>query len=186
MKKVLIVLIILTQALLYHACNNQDKNKAEKSTILVNQSDVDEEAKSFMKAASISGIMEVELAKLAQKQASSSAVKEYADMMIADHTRIYNDLKKLATDKHILLPIDLEPKEREQLERLQKLNGAEFDENYMRFMVTSHEKAVSDFEMGGRNRDRDVNKFASAKIEELKTHLNSARSLFNTVVIKGQ
>jgi putative membrane protein len=88
MKKVLIVLIILTQAFLYHACNNQDTKKAAKSTVLVNQSDVDEDAKIFMKAASVSGIMEVEFAKLAQKQASSSAVKEYADMMITDHTRI--------------------------------------------------------------------------------------------------
>jgi hypothetical protein len=53
-------------------------------------------------------------------------------------------------------------------------------------MVVNHEKAISDFETGARNRDRDVNKFASAKIETLKTHLNSARSLFNNVVLQGQ
>lgn len=186
MKKVLIVIVILAQAFLYHACNNQNGDNAEKSTVLVNQSDVDGDAKIFLKAASKGGILEVELAKLAQKQAASPAVKEYADMMITDHTRIYNDLKKLATDKHILLPIDLEQKEQEELKNLQKLSGAEFDENYMRLMVTNHEKAVSEFESGARNRDRDVNKFASERIEALKKHLNSARSLFNTVVIKGQ
>lgn len=184
MKKVFIVIIILTQAFLYHACNNQDSSKAEKSTVLVNQSDVDEDAKNFMKTASAGGVLEVELAKLAQKQAASSAVKEYADMMIADHTRIYNELKKLATDKHILLPIDLTPEESEQLEKLKTRSGSEFDENYMRLMVDSHQKAVATFESGANNRDRDVNKFASAKLETLKMHLNSARSLFNTVVMQ--
>ena len=186
MKKVSIVIMILVQAFLYHACNNQENKKTERSAALVNESDVDEDAKIFMKAASTGGIMEVELAKLAQKQASSAAVKEYAEMMITDHTRIFNDLKKLATEKHILLPIDMEPEAREQMNQLQKLSGSEFDENYMRLMVTSHEKAVSEYETGARNRDRDVNKFASQKMEALKHHLNSARSLFNTVVIKGQ
>jgi putative membrane protein len=107
MKKVLILLIILTQAFFYHACNNNKDSKAKKSTVIANESDVDDDGKQFMKAAALGGIMEVELAKLAQKQASSPAVKEFAGMMISDHTRIYNDLKKLATDKYILLPITL-------------------------------------------------------------------------------
>ena len=181
MKKVLIVLVILVQAFLYHACDNG--KKPAKSTVLVNQSDVDEDAKEFMKAASISGIMEVELAEIAQQKATSPAVKEFAEMMIADHTRIFNELKKLATDKHILLPIELEQEQTDQLNKLKALSGSEFDESYMRLMVRSHEQAVKDFETGARNRDRHVNKLASDKIETLKEHLSSSKSIFNKLIV---
>lgn len=184
MKKVLIVIIILTQAFLYNACNsNPDNKNIEKSASLANQSDVDDDGKVFIKAAAVSGIMEVELAKMAQLQASSPEVKDFAAMMISDHTRIYNELKKLATDKHILLPIELEQPEKEELKKLQDLKGPAFDEAYMRLMVSSHEKAIQDYQSGASNRDRQVNNFASEKIDSLKTHLNSARSLFNSLVI---
>lgn len=168
---------------MYSACTNNQENKAEKSTILANQSDVDEGAKEFMKAASIGGVMEVELSKVARQQSSNRSVKEFADMMIKDHTRIYNELKKLATDKHILLPIELEPEQKQELDELRKVSGSAFDERYMRLMVTNHEKAIADYQTGARNRDRDVNKLASAKIDSLKIHLNSAKSIFNKLII---
>ena len=183
MNKACILSIILIQTLLFAACTNNKENKAEKSTVLVNQSDVDEDAKEFMMAASIGSIMEVELAKVAQQQSSNSTVKDFAEMMIKDHTRIYNELKKLATDKHILLPIELEQEQKQELDELRKVSGSAFDERYMRLMVTNHEKAIADYQTGARNRDRDVNKLASAKIDSLKSHLNSAKSIFNKLII---
>jgi putative membrane protein len=185
MKKVLILMMILTQAFIYHACNNnKDKQTTDRSVIIANESDVDDDGKVFMKAAAIGGVMEVELAKVAQKQASSPEVKKFADMMIADHTRIYNDLKKLATDKHILLPITMEAAQKEQLNKMQALQGSTFDETYMRMMVTSHEKAIKDYEDGATNRDRQVNHFASENMKTLQDHLKSARAAFNNVIIK--
>lgn len=183
MKKISIVVILLAQAFLYPACNNEDK-RVEKSVLLANESDVDDDAKSFIKAAATGGIMEVELAKHAQQQSNSAEVKDYAAMMLRDHTRIYNDLKKLATDKHILLPIELEEEQKTQVRKLQALKGDAFDENYMRMMVSSHEKALQDYQAGARNRDRQVNKFASEKLDSLKMHLNKARSIFNNLIIK--
>lgn len=185
MKKVLIVIIILTQAFIYHACNNtKDKETTDRSTIIANESDVDEDGKVFMKAAALSGVMEVELAKIAQKQGSSPEVKKFADMMISDHTRIYNDLKKLATDKHILLPITLEADQTAQLNKMKALKGSSFDETYLRMVSTSHQQAIKDFEAGATNRDKQVNNFASDNIEILKEHLKSAQAAFNNVVNK--
>jgi len=181
MKKVLIVIVILVQAFFYHACDNS--KKPDKSTVLVNESDVDDGGKAFMKAASLSGIMEVELAKIAQQNAASPTVKEFAEMMISDHTRIFNELKKLATDKHILLPIELEQEQIAQLTKLKELNGTEFDRGYMRLMVRSHEQAVKDFEAGARNRDPQVNKLASDKLETLKEHLSESKSIFNKIIV---
>jgi putative membrane protein len=183
MKKISIVMILLAQAFFYHACNNENK-QSDKAAVLVNESDVDDDAKNFIKAAATGGIMEVELAKEAQKQSTEPAVKDYAAMMISDHTRIYNDLKKLANDKHILLPIELDEEQKIQVKKLQELKGDAFNESYMRMMVTNHEKAIQDYNSGASNRDRQVNKFASEKIDSLKMHLNTARSIFNNLIIK--
>lgn len=174
-------MVILVQAFLYHACDN-GKNP-DKSTVLVNESDVDDGGKAFMKAASVSGIMEVELAKIAQQHATSPNVKKFAEVMISDHTRIFNELKKLATDKHILLPIELEQEQTAELNKLKELNGTEFDRSYMRLTVRGHEQAVKDFEAGARNRDPQVNKLASDKLETLKEHLSESKSIFNKVIV---
>lgn len=185
MKKILILIVILIQAFIYHACNNNKEKKAtDRAAVLANESDVDEDGKVFIKAAALNGVMEVELAKIAQKQASSKQVKNFADMMISDHTRIYNDLKKLATDKHILLPITLEPAQTDQVNRLKALSGSSFDEIYMRMASTSHEQAIKDYQAGAANRDKQVNRFAAENIPVLKEHLKSARAAFNNVVNK--
>jgi putative membrane protein len=186
MKKVLILMILLVQAILYHSCNNNSDTKAEKSTVLANQSDVDEGAMKFMKLASESGIMEVQFSMVARQKSRSPAVKEFAEMMIADHTRIYNDLKKLASDKHILLPIEMDKSQTDQLNTLTELSGAKFDQNYMRMMAASHQKAIELYKEGANNRDKDVNQFAQKKITLLEDHLNSARSIFNNVVLNRQ
>ena len=179
-------MIILVQVILHHACNNDSEKKAGKSTILVNQSNVDEGARNFMKLASESGVMEVEFSRIAKQKSRSRAVKEFADMMIADHTRIYNDLKKLATDKRILLPIEMDKSQTGQLNKLKELNGAKFDQAYMRMMVRSHQNAINTYQEGANNRDRDVNQFALKRITLLESHLNSARSIFNKVVLNRQ
>lgn len=183
MKKVFIITVILIQALLYQACDNSKEKKLEKEAVLANESDVDENAANFIKQASRNGILAIEYSKIAERQASSPDVKQFAKKMSTDHTRIYNELKKMATDKYILLPIKMEPDEVVKLNELRKLKGTAFDESYMRVIISAHEGAVQNFEMGAKNRDKEVNKFASGRLDSIKTHFNTAKSIFNNLVV---
>ena len=175
---------------MFSACDSttsEKKNKnLESSAYLASETDVDQDAAIFLKGASLSSIMEVELAKIAQQKTSNQSVKSFAQMMETDHTRVFNEMKKLATDKKILLPIVMESSGTDSLKALQNLSGSAFDQSYMQLMISSHEASIKNFERGADNRDLAVNKFASAKIDILKSHLNSARSIYNTLDINKQ
>jgi predicted outer membrane protein len=106
--------------------------------------------------------------------------------MITDHTRIYNELKKLASEKHLLLPIEMNSIQTNQLEKMKELNSIKFDQKYMLLMVKSHQKALNTYKIGLNNKDLAVNKFAKEKIIHLRDHLDSASSIFNKVIITHQ
>lgn len=63
-----------------------------------------DETQLFIQQAAISGMSEVQLSRLALKNAQSSAVKQFAAMMVKDHGGANAELKALATAKGITLP----------------------------------------------------------------------------------
>lgn len=186
MKKVMIIVIILIHIMVYHACKNNNEDSLVNSSAITKQSEIDDDAKNFMKLASESGIMEVEFSRVAKQRSSSPEVRRFAETMITDHIRIYNELKKLASEKHLLLPIEMNPIQTNQLEKMKELNSIKFDQKYMLLMVKSHQKALNTYKIGLNNKDLAVNKFAKEKIIHLRDHLDSASSIFNKVIITHQ
>ena len=64
------------------------------------------------------------------------------------------------------------------LDRLQGLNGAEFDREFMKQMVTDHKAAVADFQRAATSAsDPEVKTFAQKTLPGLQEHLQLARSL---------
>jgi putative membrane protein len=92
----------------------------------------------FVQQAAIGGMAEVQLGQLTEKRAASAKVKQFARMMVRDHTKSNNELKQAAAAQNVTLPTQLDDKHREVMQRLQQLNGAEFDREYMRVMVDGH------------------------------------------------
>ena len=91
------------------------------------------------------GMAEVELAKLAKDHASDADVKTFAQMMIDDHTKAGDQLKQIATQYAI--PQDdarIDDKHKDLMDKLSKLNGRDFDKEYMSAMVDDHQDAVQD------------------------------------------
>jgi predicted outer membrane protein len=89
---------------------------------------------------------EVKLGQVAQKQAESKQVKQFAQRMVQDHQRNDKQLTQLARK----MGVDLEGDEfqsamkesEEKLSELQEKKGAEFDRAYMEHMVQDHEEDV--------------------------------------------
>jgi putative membrane protein len=128
------------------------------------------------------GQAEVELGRLAQERAANAQVKEFAQMMVRDHTQAGSELKQIAA-RHNLQPATGEHDDHRDLQqRLAKLNGAEFDREYINAMVDDHEKAVSAVEDKTEgNENADVKQWAAKTLPTLRQHLDRAKQIKETL-----
>lgn len=132
----------------------------------------------FMTKAAQGGMAEVSLGNMAQKKAQSADVKNFGKRMVTDHTKVNQQLEGLAKQKNLTLPTKMDSKHMATEKRLSNLKGATFDREYMKHMVTDHEKDVADFQKAAKTaKDPDVKKFASDTLPALQEHLKLAREL---------
>jgi putative membrane protein len=83
---------------------------------------------------------EVEVGKMASSKAQNSRVKQFAEMMVKEHTQALTKIRSLKSGASP----DVKPnaKHEQTRARLAKLSGAEFDREYMNAMVSDHQEAV--------------------------------------------
>jgi putative membrane protein len=124
------------------------------------------------------GMLEVQLSQLALTNASSKKVKDFAKIMIKDHTAAGNELKSLAATKGMALPASLGDKNQKIYDDMAKLTGADFDRAYMAQMVTDHNAAVSAFEAQAKDsKDADIKAWAGKTLPTLIHHMDMAKAI---------
>ena len=135
----------------------------------------------FIEKAAQGGLAEVQLGKLAADKAASPEVKQFGQRMVDDHTKANDQLKQIATSKGVNLPTELDRSTQREMDRLNKLSGAEFDREYMKHMVSDHKKDVSEFKSeANRAKDPSVKQFAATTLPTLQQHLELAQSTEKT------
>jgi putative membrane protein len=136
----------------------------------------------FMNKAAQGGMAEVELGKLAETHASNDAVKNFGKRMVTDHSKVNDQLKNIAAKENVTLPTSLDSKDQATLDRLSKLNGADFDRTYIKDMVSDHKTDISEFQReSNRGSDPEVKQFASSTLPILQEHLRLAEDAQNQV-----
>ena len=132
----------------------------------------------FINDAAPGGMAEVELGKMATGKAQNPDVKAFAQKMVEDHTKAGDELKTLAAQKKVMLPPDVLPSHKQLMEKLLKMNGADFDKEYVKAMLEAHEKDVAAFENVSKTAaDADVKAFATKTLPTLKMHLEMIKAL---------
>lgn len=109
------------------------------------------DAGAFIAEMAEDGMAEVQLGKLAAERASNADVKEFAQMMVQDHSKANEELKKIAGQLKVTPPTSLNQKHQALAAKLSKLQGAEFDREYMAEMVLGHEEVVNKLRMRAGN-----------------------------------
>lgn len=102
--------------------------------------------KDFVNDLVIAGMTEVELGKMASERSTNAEVKKFGQMMVDDHTAAGDKLKAVASQHNIPVPTALDDEHRDLRDKLAKLQGAEFDREYMNAMVDGHETVVDKLE----------------------------------------
>jgi putative membrane protein len=123
----------------------------------------------------IAGMTEIQAGQMAEQKTKAKDVKEYADLMVKDHTAAADKLKAIATQKNITLPATLTPDAQKDLDNLQQETGSKFDKDYMAMMVSDHKKVIGAFENESKNgSDADIRAFADSTLHTLRIHLDKA------------
>ena len=132
----------------------------------------------FVMEAGQDGHAEVELGKLAQKNGSSAAVKEFGQRMVTDHSKAGKELAAIAKKLNIKAPSGPSDKDKAHYKKLAALKGEKFDSEYAQHMVDDHEKAVSLFQKQAKSGEaKELRDFAAKTLPTLEEHLKMARAL---------
>jgi len=154
-------------------------------------------ARQFTEQALAANVAEIKLGELAKGHAQSAAVKQFAEMMIRDHTKAKNELKAAVKGSGIDEPTQLDTKHQALYDKLNQLNGAAFDREYMTAMVNGHKevkdmlatranqpplpKGTSGAATGDAQLDTKVNQWASKTLPAVNQHLQKAESISTQV-----
>jgi putative membrane protein len=134
--------------------------------------------RTFLGRAFESGATEIQLAQLAQQRADRNDILRFAREMLADHSRINDDLTQLARMKGVPLPDSPGHDGQLELSTLQAGSSTDFDRDYAKAMLVDHVRAVAEFtEAAEKARDKDIRRFASKTLPTLQEHLRMAREI---------
>jgi putative membrane protein len=105
----------------------------------------------FLKAALEGGMAEVQLGQIALQKSTNPDVKQFAQRMVDDHTKMGNQLKPIAQQIGVKIPDGPSKKDKAAIAKLQELNGDDFDKAYMKDMVKDHKADLTDFKAEADN-----------------------------------
>jgi putative membrane protein len=121
-------------------------------------------------------VFEVELGKLAAQKSTNARVKNFANMLVTDHTGVNGEVKTIANNKNITIPGSLDSDQQKEYDDFSKKTG-DFDKDYIRKMEDSHEKGINRFEKASKSDDSEIAAFANKILPALRMHLDSARAI---------
>lgn len=132
----------------------------------------------FVDFAGQTDMLEANLGQLASSQASAQGVKDYAQMLVTDHTSDYNQLTAAAGKGNLNVPKGLDAEHEKMAASLGKLKGAAFDHQYIHEMVAGHEKAIAVYTKEASDAtSADIKAYASAALPVLQKHLDGAKDI---------
>jgi putative membrane protein len=144
------------------------------------QSDAPDEA-TFLSAAAVGGLMEVEAANAAASQSSNTKIKEFAMLMLKDHGKANQDVASLAAKLAVSIPKSLPDDHAMHLRELKKLNDNKFDQQYITMMLADHAKTVKLFTAGQSLSNAEVKAFAIKTLPIIQAHYDKAVTISKTL-----
>ena len=132
----------------------------------------------FMLTAASVSTAEIDLRQLAMRQSSNPAVRQFGQQMVDDHTRVNDELSKVAEAKNVVLLKAMDPANRTLYAELSKLSGPAFDRQYMISQLNIHRMGNALYLSQAQNgQDPDVRSFATRNAPVGIEHLRMAEGM---------
>ena len=134
--------------------------------------------KSFVKKALQGGIAEVQLGQLALQKSSNPEVKQFAQKMVDDHTKLGDQMKPVAEQMGVKVPDSPSPKDKSTMTKLQALNGDAFDKAYIKNMVKDRQQDEKDFKQEAQSATNpQLKQVASQGEQVISEHLQMIQQI---------
>jgi putative membrane protein len=134
--------------------------------------------KMFVKKALQGGMAEVQLGQLTLQKSNNDQVKQFAQRMIDDHTKLGEQMKPVAQQLGVSDPNGVSKKDKSTLAKLQALSGPAYDEAYIRDMVKDHKQDLSDFQAeASSGQDQTVKDAANQGSKVIAQHLQMIQQI---------
>lgn len=125
-----------------------------------------------------SGLAEIDAANLVLQKSSNAMVKDFAAMMIKDHTSANERVKALAASKRTPLPSSASAAGRAVQARLASLSARIFDQFYIRSQIDAHEQLLELVATEATSgKDAPAKAFAAEILPTVQSHLKLIRVL---------
>jgi len=132
----------------------------------------------FAKTLAAGGTAEITFSKLAETKVEPGKLKNFASMMIRDHTKAADTLKAIAQKENITLPDSMDADHQKKYADISKMSGTAFNEAYVKLMVADHKGAVSLIQNESQNgKDSTLKAFATKILPTIQMHLKGATGL---------
>ena len=97
----------------------------------------------YVQMAASSDMFEIRSSQLAMSRAQTPAVRQFAEMMVREHTQLSQQLMAAARASGMAMSPTMLPMHAEMLARLEAMSGAAFEAEYARQQMMAHEMAVA-------------------------------------------
>jgi putative membrane protein len=132
----------------------------------------------FVDFAAQTDMLEANLGQFVGQNATRQDVKDYAQMLVTDHTNDYNQLTAVAAKANLTVPKGLDAEHEKMAASLEKLKGGALETRYISEMIAGHTKAIAKFKWESENgTNADLKAYATQDLPVLQKHLDGAKDL---------
>lgn len=136
-------------------------------------------AQGYMAMAASSDLFEIESSRLALQQSQNPAVRQFAQMMITDHTRSTQELTSTAQSAGLNPPPpSLLPPQQAALDRVRSASSMDFDATYKREQIAAHQQALALHQNYAASGDNTALRGVASRVAGVvQNHYSMAQSL---------
>lgn len=185
MKRLNLILIMAMAVTIFQACKgNKGAGTTDSTSVTTTKTDttkivltdtgktnLDSTDVTFANKAAVGGMAEVTLGKLALQKTADPQIKDFANMMVTDHSKANDELMGIAKTKHITLPTSVDAEHQEKIDDLSSKTGVDFNKAYVNAMVDGHKSTLTLMRNEAKNgKDIDLKKFADKTTVIVQMH----------------
>ena len=133
----------------------------------------------FAAKATMSNMLEIETSRLALERTKAAPIRDFAQMMMTDHTKASQELDAILKEGNANAPVSkLDASHQQQVDTLKKAEAARFDRDYVALQVKAHDDAVALFRTYAQSgTDAKLKAFAQKMLPDLEQHAAMAKKL---------